>query len=138
MTVEERRRIELFEQLVPVLGEEAATTMLELLPPPGQDVATKDNIIELQAATKRHIDELQAATKRDIDGLQAATKRDIDELRQYMAANLVTREDLRETLSHELSHYATKSDLHREFVTFFLAQTAALGGLLAASAAFFG
>lgn len=123
MSVDERRRIELFERLVPLLGEEAATTMFELLPPPGVDAATKDDIVALRQSTSD-----------DIAALRVATQHDIAELRRDM----VTKQDLRESLSHELSHYATKADLHREFVTFFLGQTVALAGVLAGAAAFFG
>ena len=44
MAVDERRWIELFERLSATLGPEAATTLSELLPPRGSDVATSDDI----------------------------------------------------------------------------------------------
>ena len=44
MAVDERRRVELFERLSAALGQEAATTLSELLPPRGGDVATTDDV----------------------------------------------------------------------------------------------
>ena len=49
MTVDERARHELYEQLARVLGTEAATTLLEHLPPGGwSDVATTRDLDQLE------------------------------------------------------------------------------------------
>ncbi len=49
MAVDERARHELYTQLERVLGTEAATTLLEHLPPVGwADVATKHDLDELE------------------------------------------------------------------------------------------
>jgi hypothetical protein len=42
MAVDERRRSQLYERLAGAVGEEAAGTMFELLPPPKTDLATAD------------------------------------------------------------------------------------------------
>ena len=47
MSVEERRRIRLFERWVETWGQEDAEAMLELFPPPGRNVATSEDIIAL-------------------------------------------------------------------------------------------
>jgi hypothetical protein len=44
MTVEERRRHQLYEGLAAVLGPEATATMMELLPPDGRQLATRSDI----------------------------------------------------------------------------------------------
>jgi hypothetical protein len=49
MAVDERARLELYEQLARVLGTEAATTLLEHLPPGGwSDVATTRDLDQLE------------------------------------------------------------------------------------------
>jgi hypothetical protein len=48
MAVDERRRSQLYEQLVGVVGEEAAGTMFELLPPPQTDLATTADLERLE------------------------------------------------------------------------------------------
>ncbi len=81
MAVNERARHALYERLEVEIGMDAATTLMEYLPPVGwADVATKRDIDELRLATKRDIDAVRVATKRDIDALGVATKRDIDAL----------------------------------------------------------
>ncbi len=82
--------------------------MLEMLPPPGQDVATVDDLRRELADVKVHQREVIAEA----------------------LAPYVTKDDL--------SHYATKADLHRELRLLFTAQTVALAGVLGAAAAFFG
>ena len=48
MAVEERRWVELLERLSAALGPEAATTLSELLPPRGADVANSGDIALLR------------------------------------------------------------------------------------------
>lgn len=47
MSVDERRRSELFQGLAGVIGAEQATTMFELMPPSGSEVATSTDIAGL-------------------------------------------------------------------------------------------
>ncbi|MGH9269248.1 MAG: hypothetical protein ACRD0D_13875 [Acidimicrobiales bacterium] len=89
MAIDERSRHELHLQLEQVLGPEAATTLMEHLPPVGwADVATKRDLDQLRAATKGDLDQLRAATKGDLDQLRAEvgqlridTKKDFGQLR---------------------------------------------------------
>ncbi len=46
MAIDERRRSELYEGLVAVLGPEATATMYELLPSPGREPATRADLRE--------------------------------------------------------------------------------------------
>ena len=81
MAIDERARHQLYLRLEEQLGDEAASTLMEHLPPTGwADVATKRDLDHLRAATKTDIDHLRAATKTDIDHLRAATKTEIDHL----------------------------------------------------------
>jgi DNA anti-recombination protein RmuC len=48
MAVDERRRSQLYEQLAGAVGEEAAGTMFELLPPPQTDLATTADLERLE------------------------------------------------------------------------------------------
>jgi hypothetical protein len=86
MAIDERARHQLFLRLEEHLGPEAATTLMEHLPPTGwADVATKRDLDQLRAATKSDIDQLRAATKSDIGHHAELTRMEIarfgDELR---------------------------------------------------------
>jgi hypothetical protein len=48
MAVDERRRSQRFERLAGAVGEEAAGTMFELLPPPQSDLATTADLERLE------------------------------------------------------------------------------------------
>jgi hypothetical protein len=48
MAVDERRRSQLYERLAGAVGEEAAGTMFELLPPPQTDLATTADLERLE------------------------------------------------------------------------------------------
>ncbi len=60
MAVDEQRRLELFRRLSTAIGEDATTTMFEMLPPPGSDVATKDDIADLRVEMNARFDQLVA------------------------------------------------------------------------------
>ena len=83
MAVDERRRSELFRVLTERLGEEPATTMFELLPPAGTELATRQDLTALEQRLGAHIDGLDGR----IDGLDGR----IDGLEQQLV-----------TLRHEL------------------------------------
>jgi hypothetical protein len=59
MTVEERRRHQLYEGLVAVLGPEATATMMELLPPAGTKHATRDDIDHLEQRVESLVESLR-------------------------------------------------------------------------------
>jgi hypothetical protein len=89
MAIDERARHQLYLRLEEHLGAEAATTLMEHLPPTGwADVATKRDLDHLAAATKADIDHLAAATKADIDHLRGATSSDIQRMGDQLRAEL--------------------------------------------------
>ena len=68
MALDERSRHELYLRLEETLGPEAATTLMEHLPPVGwADVATKRDLDHLAVATKRELDHLAVANKRELE-----------------------------------------------------------------------
>jgi len=72
MALDERSRHQLFVRLEDVLGSEAASTLMEHLPPTGwADVATKHDL---------------DALRMDLDAFRSAMKRDLDTLREVMDA----------------------------------------------------
>lgn len=60
MAVDEPRRIELFERLSDLVGAEATHTLFELLPPPGRDVATHDDVVHAGRELRDEFGELRA------------------------------------------------------------------------------
>lgn len=57
MAVDERRRRELFTRIAAAIGEEAATTMFELLPPE-TDVATRTDVGRAETRSDRRFNEV--------------------------------------------------------------------------------
>jgi hypothetical protein len=89
MAITEESRHGLYEGLISTLGQQRATTLMELLPPVGwADVATKRDLDHLQAATKKDIENYQANIKKDVENYRAATKRDLE------AHRLATKRDI--------------------------------------------
>jgi hypothetical protein len=85
MALDERARHHLYLRLEEQLGPEAATTLMEHLPPTGwADVATKRDLDLLRVATKRDLDLLRAATQADIHELRA----DIDHFHELFNSEL--------------------------------------------------
>jgi hypothetical protein len=81
MAIDERARHQLYLRLEEHLGAEAATTLMEHLPPTGwSEVAMKRDLDHLRAATKADLDHLRAATKADIDHVAEVTRLEIERL----------------------------------------------------------
>jgi hypothetical protein len=59
MAVDERRRFELFERLTATLGQEAATTLSELLPPRGGEIATAGDLAHTEVRLTARMDGLE-------------------------------------------------------------------------------
>lgn len=72
MAIDERARHQLYIRLEEHLGTEAASTLMEHLPPTGW---------------------AEVATKRDLDQLRAATKTDLDHLREITSSDILRMED---------------------------------------------
>ena len=78
MAVDERARHQLYLRLEEHLGAEAATTLMEHLPPTGwADVATKRDLDHLRAITKSDLDHVAAVLKADIDRTAERTRADL-------------------------------------------------------------
>ena len=78
MAIDERARHQLYLRLEEHLGAEAATTLMEHLPPTGW----------AEVATKRDLDQLRAATKTDVDHLREMTSSDIQRMADQLRAEL--------------------------------------------------
>jgi hypothetical protein len=85
MVVDERSRHALFQQLERTLGEEAAATLMEHLPPVGwADVATRRDLDSLRA-------EMQAEftlVRRDVDALRTEMQGEFKLVRQEAKADI--------------------------------------------------
>lgn len=85
-----------------ILSEEAADTLMELLPPVGwADVATKTDIQHLRDELKGDIQNLRVATKTDIQHLRDEMQHLRDELKGDMHALQLTIEATLERRLHE-------------------------------------
>jgi len=59
MAVDERRRSQAYTRLAEVVGEEAATTMFELLPPAGADLARTTDVVHLEGQIDRRFEQVE-------------------------------------------------------------------------------
>jgi len=101
MAIDERARHHLYLRLEEQLGPEAASTLMEHLPPTGwAEVATKRDLDHLRAATKADLDRLRS----DLDHLRAATKADLDHHAELTGSQLArVGDDLRAELHKALA-----------------------------------
>lgn len=82
MAIDERSRHELYRRLEETLGPEAATTLMEHLPPVGwADVATKRDLEHSAALTKRDLDQLEQRFSLRLEGLEDRSLRAMSDLR---------------------------------------------------------
>ena len=71
MALDERSRHELYQRLEEALGSEAATTLMEHLPPAGwADVAMKRDVDALEVALRRDLDRLEQRMEVRFEGLE--------------------------------------------------------------------
>jgi hypothetical protein len=78
MSITEASRFQLRTAIGQILSEEAADTLMELLPPVGwADVATKTDLQHLRDELKGDINSLRVATKTDIQHLREELKADM-------------------------------------------------------------
>jgi hypothetical protein len=99
MSITEASRFQLRTAIGQILSEEAADTLMELLPPVGwADVATKTDLQYLRDELKSDIQNLRVATKTDLQHLR-------DELKGDMHALQLTFEATLEKRLHEQSRW---------------------------------
>jgi len=106
MSITEASRFQLRTAIGQILDEEAADTLMELLPPVGwADVATKTDLQHLRDELKSDIHSLRNELQGDIQNLRVATKTDLqhlrDELKGDMRALQLTIEATLEKRLHE-------------------------------------
>ena len=107
MSITEASRFQLRTAIGQILSEEAADTLMELLPPVGwADVATKTDLQHLRDELKAEIHSLRVATKTDLQHLRDELKTDIQHLRDELKADMLN-------LRNEF-----KSDIHALRVEF--------------------
>ncbi len=117
MAVEERRRLEMFERLMEVLGVEVADTLLAHLPPQGERVATRDQVEHLRAETRDQVERLRAETRDQVEQVRT----EVGQLRVEVDGKLAS-------LGNEL-RASWRRDLLLISVPQFLALMAILAGI---------
>ena len=89
MSITEASRFQLRTAMGQILSEEAADTLMELLPPVGwADVATKTDLQHLRDELKSDINSLRVATKTDIQHLRDEMQADIKNLREELKGDM--------------------------------------------------
>jgi len=92
MSITEASRFQLRTAIGQILDEEAADTLMELLPPVGwADVATKTDLQHLRDELKADINSLRVATKTDLHHLRDELKGDMHALQLIFEATLEKR-----------------------------------------------
>lgn len=86
MAVHEGRRAELFERLSAMLGQEAARTLGELLPPLGEHVATSGDVAALRADMRSEFSRLRDGTAAEFARLRDETTGEFARVRTEVAA----------------------------------------------------
>ncbi len=89
MSITEASRFQLRTAIGQILSEEAADTLMELLPPVGwADVATKTDLQHLRDELKGDINSLRVATKTDLHHLRDEMQADIKNLRDELKGDI--------------------------------------------------
>ncbi len=109
MSITEASRFQLRTAIGQILSEEAADTLMELLPPVGwADVATKTDLQHLRDELKAEIHSLRVATKTDLQHLREELKTDIQHLRDELKADIQALQLSFETTLEKRLHEQTK------------------------------
>ena len=109
MSITEASRFQLRTAIGQILSEEAADTLMELLPPVGwADVATKTDLQHLRDELKGDINSLRVATKSDLQHLRNELKSDIDSLRNELKGDMLNLQLTIEVNVRKLIHEQTK------------------------------
>ena len=109
MSITEASRFQLRTAIGQILSEEAADTLMELLPPVGwADVATKTDLQHLRDELKGDINSLRVATKTDLQHLRDELKSDIDSLRNELKSDMLNLQLTMEVNVRKLIHEQTK------------------------------
>lgn len=74
MSIDERARFEVHQRLAEVLGEEAAVTLMSQLPPPASDLATREQVDDLERRMDVRFDAFDGASPSASNGLTSASR----------------------------------------------------------------
>lgn len=74
MAIDERRRHDLYVRAEELLGPEPAGSLMELLPPAGAEVATRQDLENLRSATKQDLDVMAASLRLEMANLGSALR----------------------------------------------------------------
>jgi hypothetical protein len=140
MVVDERSRHALFQQLERTIGEEAAATLMEHLPPVGwADVATRRDLDSLRAEmqgeftlVRRDVDALRTEMQGEFKLVRQESKADIAGVRAEIAAVRTEMNGLRADFRGEISTAMTAQT--RTIMFSMLGFIAANGGFILAVA----
>jgi hypothetical protein len=89
VTVDEQRRLRLFEAVREALGEQEAATLMEYLPPVGwADVATKRDLDALGAELRGERAEFRGALRAEMAGFQSGMRAEMAEFRSEIRVEL--------------------------------------------------
>ncbi|MGH9011111.1 MAG: hypothetical protein ACRDYF_14855 [Acidimicrobiia bacterium] len=103
MVLDERSRHQLYLRLEEALGEEAATTLMEYLPPVGwADVATKHDLAGVEVALRRDLEAVEASLRRDLMAVEASLRRELQGLEERLELRFENIDQRFETLEHKL------------------------------------
>jgi hypothetical protein len=109
MSITEASRFQLRTAIGLILDEEAADTLMELLPPVGwADVATKTDLQHLRDELKGDIQNLRVATKSDLQHLRDELKGDIRNLRDELKGDMLNLQLTIEIAIEKRIHEQTK------------------------------
>jgi hypothetical protein len=134
MTVTESARHHLVSSLEESLGQEAAMTLAELLPPSGwSDVATRHDLDVLRRELAGEIGSLRkdttaelVAVRKEMSAEFASVRKDVESLRQDMTAELVA---VRKEMSAEFVAVQKDVTIEIQGATMVLVKVMVVGGL---------
>jgi len=110
MSITEASRFQLRTAIGQILDEEAADTLMELLPPVGwAEVATKTDLQHLRDELMGDIHSLRVATKTDLQHLRDELKGDIRNLRHELKGDMHALQLTIEIAIEKRIHEQTKS-----------------------------
>ncbi len=130
MALDELSRHELHDRLREALGERAAATLMEHLPPVGwADVATKRDLDAQSVLMKRDLDAQSVLMKRDLDALEERFGLRLEALEERVGGRIEALEErvggrleaLQERVGGQIE--ALRADIRGEITTAITAQT---------------
>ncbi len=131
MAITEKSRHELYRRLEEILGPDQATTLMEHLPPVGwADVATKDDLHQLEARLDTRIDGVDTKLSSRIDALDSRLSGRIDALDSRLSGRIDAL-DARLSGKIEVLEASFRAELHSTLRTHTYLTIGAMSALVA-------